>query len=142
MKTTIVNPKTVDRKWYIVDAKDKTLGRLSTVIADTLRGKNKTNYSPSHDTGDHVIVLNADKIKLTGKKLDQKKYYSHSQYAGGLKEINAKDLLVKKPTRVLEHSISGMLPKNKLRDVFMSKLHLYAGETHPHEAQQPINLDV
>ena len=142
MKTTIVNPKNIERKWYIVDAQGKTLGRLSTVIADVLRGKNKTHFSPSHDTGDHVIVINADKIVLTGKKLEQKKYYRHSQYAGGLKEINAKDLLVKKPTMVLQHAISGMLPKNKLRDVVMSKLYLYADSTHPHESQQPINLEL
>lgn len=129
-----------DRQWYIVDAEDQVLGRLATQIADVLRGKNKVNYTPHVDCGDYVIVVNADKVKLTGKKLDQKMYTTHSGYLGGLKETPYKVLMEKHPERAIEHAVKGMLPKNKLQKVFMNKLHVYNGPDHPHEAQQPKEL--
>lgn len=142
MKTTIAKIDQIDRKWYIIDAKDKVLGRISTVIANKLRGKDKAIFSPHMDCGDFVIVVNADKIKLTGNKLDGKMYARHSGYPGGFKEESAKDVLAKKPTRLVELSVRGMLPKNRLRSKFMEKLKLYAGEEHPHEAQQPETLNI
>ncbi len=141
MKTTIAKAEQIERKWYIVDAKDKVLGRMCTTIADKLRGKDKPIFSPHMDCGDFVIVINADKIKLTGNKLKDKKYSRHSGYPGGYREQSAEDLLSKKPTKVVELAVKGMLPKNKLRDKFMSKLKLYAGEEHPHEAQNPEPLN-
>ncbi len=141
MKTTIAKAEQIERKWYIVDAKDKVLGRMCTTIADKLRGKDKPIFSPHMDCGDFVIVINADKIKLTGKKMQDKKYSRHSGYPGGYREQSAEDLLLKKPTKVFELAVKGMLPKNKLRDKFMSKLKLYAGEEHPHEAQNPEPLN-
>lgn len=142
MKTHIAKTQDIDRKWYIVDAKGKILGRMATTIANKLRGKDKPIFSPHMDCGDFVIVINADKIKLTGNKLEDKKYYSHSGHPGALKEESAKHLLVRKPTKIVELAVSGMLPKNKLRAQFMKKLKLYANDEHPHEAQNPISLEV
>lgn len=142
MKTTIAKPVETKRAWYILDAKDKTLGRIATVIADKLRGKNKVIFAPHADYGDFVIVINADKVRLTGKKLSDKLYYTHSGYLGHLKQETAGKLLTRKPTKVLELAVRGMLPKNRLRNKFMEKLKLYAGETHPHEAQQPQTLEI
>lgn len=131
-----------DRQWYVIDAEDQILGRLATQIADILRGKNKPSFTPHVDCGDYVIVINADKVKLTGKKLDQKMYTTHSGYLGGLKETPYRVVMEKHPERAIEHAVKGMLPKNKLQKVFMNKLKVYAGEEHPHEAQQPIKLDI
>lgn len=142
MKTTIVKKESIDRKWYIIDAKDKVLGKVATLVADKLRGKGKPSFSPHMDCGDFVIVINSDKVKLTGNKMNEKMYYSHSGYPSGFKETPAKDLLVKKPTKIVELAISGMLPKNKLRSVFMQKLKVYASEEHPHEAQEPELLEI
>ena len=142
MKTTIAKKEEVNQKWYLIDAKDKVLGRIATTIANKLRGKDKPTFSPHMDCGDHVIVINTDKIKLTGAKMDGKKYYTHSGYPGAIKEESAKRLMERKPTRVLELAISGMLPKNRLRKVFMKKLKLYAGEEHQHSAQSPEKLEV
>ena len=137
MKTFMASPATIDRKWYVVDATGHTLGRLSSEIAKILRGKNKPIFTPHIDTGDHVIVINADKIKVTGKKLDQKIYYSHSEYVGGMKEITLRKLLVKKPEKVMELAVKGMLPKGPLGRQMLTKLHVYAGPEHVHEAQKP-----
>jgi len=142
MKTTIAKKTDVNQNWYLIDAKDKIMGRLAPTIANKLRGKDKPIFSPHMDCGDHVIVINADKVKLTGNKLDDKKYYTHSGYPGAIKEKSAKQLLEKKPTRMLELAVSGMLPKNKLRKIFMKKLKLYAGEEHPHTAQEPKVLEI
>lgn len=142
MKTTVIKKSDLNPKWYIVDAKDKILGKIATRIADKLRGKGKPIFSPHMDCGDFVIVVNADKIKLSGKKIDEKLYYTHSGYPGGFKSRPAKELLKTKPTQVLELAVKGMLPRNKLRKGFMQKLKLYAGETHPHEAQQPQPLEI
>jgi len=138
MNTTYMpNPTKVERKWYVVDAEGQTLGRLAAGVANVLRGKNKPIYTPSEDTGDYVIVVNADKIKVTGKKLDQKKYYSHSDYIGGLKETSLKDMLAKHPERVVEMAVKGMLPKGKLGRQMYKKLFVYAGPEHKHSAQKP-----
>ena len=142
MKTTIAKKSDVNQNWYLIDAKDKIMGRLAPTIANKLRGKDKPIFSPHMDCGDHVIVINADKVKLTGNKLNDKKYYTHSGYPGAIKEKSAKQLLERKPTRILELAVSGMLPKNKLRKIFMKKLKLYAGEEHPHTAQEPKVLAV
>jgi len=142
MKTYIPKNSEINRKWYILDAKNKTLGRIATKIADKLRGKDKPNFTPNMDTGDFVVVINSEKIKLTGEKINQKKYYRHSGYPGALKEKPVKKLLEEKPTNVLERAVKGMLPKNKLRNKFMQKLKLYAGEEHPHEAQKPEKIEV
>lgn len=142
MKTTIAKKSDVNKNWYLIDAKDKILGRLAPTIANKLRGKDKPIFSPHMDCGDHVIVINADKVKLTGNKLDDKKYYTHSGYPGAIKEKPARQLLERKPTRLLELAVSGMLPKNKLRKIFMKKLKLYAGEEHPHTAQEPKVLEI
>lgn len=142
MKTFIPKKEKMIQKWYLIDAKDCVLGRLAPIIANKLRGKDKPIFSPHVDCGDFVVVINADKIKLTGAKLDQKMYYRHSGYPGGLKSETAKELLKRKPTQVLELAVSGMLPKNGLRKVFMKKLKLYSTETHPHEAQQPELLKI
>lgn len=130
------------QKWYVVDAKGAVLGRLATQIAQRLRGKHNPNFTPHADTGDWVIVINADKITLTGRKMDRKVYYRHSGYIGGLKEITAKDLLEKKPEALVRYAVKGMLPKNKLGRQLFKKLKVYAGETHPHEAQQPETLSI
>ncbi|MCR5623908.1 MAG: 50S ribosomal protein L13 [Lachnospiraceae bacterium] len=142
MKTYVATPSDIERKWYVVDATDHTLGRLASEVANILRGKNKPIYTPSVDTGDYVIIVNADKIKVTGKKLDQKMYYHHSDYVGGMKEINLKKLLETKPERVLEHAIIGMLPKGPLGRQMAKKLHIYAGADHKHEAQKPEVLEI
>ena len=137
MKTYMASPSTIERKWYVVDATGYTLGRLSSEIAKVLRGKNKPQYTPHIDTGDFVIVVNAEKIKVTGKKLDQKIYYHHSDYVGGMKETTLKEMLEKKPERVIELAVKGMLPKGPLgRDMF-KKLYVYAGPEHNHAAQKP-----
>jgi len=137
MKTFMANSATVERKWYVVDATGYTLGRLASEIAKILRGKNKPIYTPHADTGDYVIIVNAEKITVTGKKLDQKIYYHHSDYVGGMKETKLKDMLVKKPEKVLELAIKGMLPKGPLGREMYTKLFVYAGPEHKHEAQKP-----
>ena len=137
MRTYVTKPAEIERDWFIVDAEGQTLGRLSTQIATILRGKHKTIYSPSVDCGDYVIVINAEKIKVTGKKVDDKMYYKHSGYPGGLSEINFRDQLQKFPTRPIELAVKGMLPKTKLGRKMIKKLKVYVGENHPHEAQMP-----
>ncbi len=137
MKTFMANPDKVDRKWYVIDAAGCTLGRLSTEVASILRGKKKPIFTPHEDCGDYVIIVNAEKIKVTGKKLDQKVYYSHSDYVGGLKETSLKDMLANHPERVLEHSVKGMLPKGPLGRAMIKKLFVYAGPEHKHQAQKP-----
>ena len=137
MKTFMANPAKIERKWYVVDAEGCTLGRLSSEVAKVLRGKNKPEYTPHVDTGDYVIVINADKIVLTGNKWDEKLYYSHSEYNGGLRTLTAKDMMAKYPTRMVEKAIYGMLPHTKLGDQMRSLLFVYAGNEHPHQAQKP-----
>ncbi|ADU28446.1 50S ribosomal protein L13 [Evansella cellulosilytica] len=138
MRTTyMAKPSEVNRKWYVVDAEGQTLGRLASEVASILRGKHKPTFTPHIDTGDHVILINAEKIHLTGNKLADKKYYRHSQYPGSLKTTTAQEMLDKKPERVLELAIKGMLPKNSLGRKQGMKLHVYAGSEHPHQAQQP-----
>ena len=137
MKTFIANPATIERKWYVVDAEGKTLGRLASEIAKVLRGKNKPIFTPHLDMGDYVIVVNAEKIKVTGKKMDQKIYYHHSDYVGGMKETTLREKLAKKPTEVVEMAVKGMLPKGPLGRQMYTKLHVYAGPEHKHEAQKP-----
>ena len=137
MKSYMASPATIERKWYVVDATGYTLGRLSSEIAKVLRGKNKPTYTPHIDTGDYVIVVNADKIKVTGRKLDQKIYYNHSEYVGGMKETTLRELLAKKPEKVIEHAVKGMLPKGPLGRQMYTKLHVYAGPEHDHAAQKP-----
>jgi len=140
MKTEVAKVENVKRDWYLVDAQDVVLGRLATQVANVLRGKNKAIFTPSVDTGDFVIVVNAEKIALTGRKLDDKVYYSHTGFPGGLKEITAGKLLEKKPEDIIRKAVKGMLPKNKLSRHMLKKLKVYAGATHPHDAQQPKNL--
>ena len=140
MKTFMASPATIDRKWYVVDATDKTLGRLASEVAKVLRGKNKAIFTPHIDTGDYVIVVNAEKIKVTGKKLDQKVYYHHSDYVGGMKETTLKEMLAKKPEKVIELAVKGMLPKGPLGREMYKKLFVYAGPEHKHEAQKPEKL--
>ena len=137
MKTFMASPSTIDRKWYVVDATGCTLGRLASEVAKVLRGKNKAIFTPHIDTGDYVIVINADKIIVTGKKLEQKIYYHHSDYVGGMKETTLREMLNKKPERVIELAVKGMLPKGPLGRQMMTKLHVYAGAEHGHEAQKP-----
>ena len=137
MKTFMASPATIDRKWYVVDATDMTLGRLASEVAKVLRGKNKPIFTPHIDCGDNVIVVNAEKIKVTGKKLDQKVYYHHSDYVGGLKEATLREKLEKKPEQVIELAVKGMLPKGPLGRQMFTKLHVYAGPEHKHEAQKP-----
>ncbi|MCI6498143.1 50S ribosomal protein L13 [Lachnospiraceae bacterium HCP1S3_C3] len=137
MKSYMASPATIERKWYVVDATGYTLGRLSSEIAKVLRGKNKPTYTPHIDTGDYVIVVNADKIKVTGRKLDQKIYYNHSEYVGGMKETTLRELLAKKPEKVIELAVKGMLPKGPLGRQMYTKLHVYAGPEHDHAAQKP-----
>ena len=137
MKTFMASPATIDRKWYVVDATDMTLGRLASEVAKVLRGKNKPNFTPHIDCGDNVIVINAEKIKVTGKKMDQKVYYHHSDYVGGLKEATLREKLEKKPEQVIELAVKGMLPKGPLGRQMFTKLHVYAGPEHKHEAQKP-----
>lgn len=139
-KTQSANKDTVDRKWFVVDAEGQTLGRMCTKIATVLKGKHKPSYTPHVDTGDNVIVINADKIRLTGSKMEQKVYLSYSLYPGGQKSITAKELMAKKPYSVVERAVKGMLPKNKLGRAMFKKLYVYAGAEHPHAAQKPENL--
>ena len=142
MKTFMASPATIDRKWYVVDAEGKTLGRLASEVAKVLRGKNKPIFTPHIDTGDYVIVVNAEKIKVTGKKLDQKVYYRHSGYVGGIKETTLKEMLNKHPERVIEFAVKGMLPKGPLGRQMFTKLHVYAGPDHEQAAQKPEALEI
>jgi len=142
MKTQVAKKNEVSRDWYVVDADSKVLGRVATQIANILRGKNKPTFTPSVDTGDFVIVVNADKIALTGKKLTDKIYYRHSEYPGGLKSISAGKLIEKNAEQVIRKAVKGMLPKNKLSRHMINKLKVYVGATHPHKAQQPKPLDI
>ena len=137
MNSFMANPAKVERKWYVVDATGYTLGRLASEVAKVLRGKNKPIFTPHIDTGDYVIIVNAEKIKVTGKKLDQKIYYHHSDYVGGMKETTLRELLAKKPEKVVELAVKGMLPKGPLGREMFTKLHVYAGAEHPHTAQKP-----
>jgi len=137
MKSFVASPSTIERKWYVVDASQYTLGRLASQVASVLRGKNKPTYTPSIDTGDYVIVINAEKVKVTGKKLDQKIYYSHSEYVGGLKETTLREQLAKKPESVVELAVKGMLPKGPLGRQMFKKLFVYAGPEHEQAAQKP-----
>jgi len=141
-RTYTAKASDIERDWWIVDATGHTLGRLATQIASVLRGKHKPTFTPHMDCGDHVVVINAHKIQVTGRKLDQKFYYRHSGYAGGLKEISLRDQLKKHPTRVIEFAVRGMLPKNRLGRRMFKKLKVYASDTHPHEAQEPKPLDL
>jgi large subunit ribosomal protein L13 len=142
VKTFIPKPGSVKRHWYVVDAEGQTLGRLASHIASVLRGKHKPEYSPATDVGDFVIVVNAEKIHVTGRKMEQKKYYRHSGYPGGLTEITLADQLQRHPTRVLKAAVRGMLPRNRLGRQMLKKLKIYAGPEHPHEAQQPKPLEL
>ncbi len=142
MKTYMANNQTVERKWFVVDAKGQTLGRLSTEVAAILRGKHKPTFTPHVDWGDHVIVINAKDIQLTGKKWQQKKYYSHSQYPGSLKEVNAETMNKNHPNRMIELAVKGMLPHNKLGRKMFKKLYVYDSENHPHQAQKPEVLEL
>ena len=137
MNSFMANPDKIERKWYVVDAEGCTLWRLASEVASVLRGKNKPVFTPHVDTGDYVIVINAEKIKVTGKKLDQKIYYSHSDYVGGMKETTLREMMNKKPEKVIELAVKGMLPKGPLGRQMIKKLHVYAGAEHGHEAQKP-----
>ncbi len=141
MKTFVTKPADVARDWVVVDATDKTLGRLASQIATILRGKHKPSFSPAVDCGDYVIVVNAEKIAVTGRRMEQKKYYRHSNYPGGLTETSLRDMLVKHPDRPIRFAVKGMLPKNRLGRKMMRKLKVYAGPDHPHQAQQPKALE-
>jgi large subunit ribosomal protein L13 len=140
MKTFLPKIDEIEKKWYVVDAEGQVLGRLASRIASVLMGKDKPSYTSFLDTGDYVVVVNAEKVKLTGRKLDEKMYYSHSGYPGGLKEINARDLQQKYPERLVQYAVKGMLPKNKLGRKMFKKLKVYKGEDHPHRAQGPEQL--
>ena len=137
MKTYMANPDKIERKWYVVVAEGATLGRLASEIAKVLRGKNKPEYTPHIDTGDYVIVVNAEKVKVTGKKLQQKIYYNHSDYVGGMRETTLAELLAKKPEKVIELAVKGMLPKGPMGRDMIKKLHVYAGPEHANQAQKP-----
>jgi large subunit ribosomal protein L13 len=138
----VTKPEDIQRDWYVVDARGQTLGRLASEIARIVRGKHKPIYSPSADVGDYVIVINAEKVLVTGRKLDQKMYHRHSGYPGGLKQVSLRRMLEEHPTRVVEHAVRGMLPKNRLGRKMAKKLKVYAGPEHPHEAQQPEPLEL
>ncbi len=142
MKSFMANPDTVERKWYVVDADGATLGRLASEVAAVLRGKNKPIFTPHVDCGDYVIVINADKITVSGKKMEQKVYYSHSLYVGGMKETTLREMMAKKPEKVIEKAVKGMLPKGPLGEQMYKKLHVYAGENHNHQAQKPEVLTI
>ena len=142
MKTYMANPDKIERKWYVVDATDCTLGRLASEVAKVLRGKNKPEFTPHVDTGDNVIIVNAEKIKVTGKKMDQKIYYHHSDYVGGMKETTLAEMLAKKPEKVIELAVKGMLPKGPLGRTMYKKLFVYAGPEHNHAAQKPEALSL
>jgi len=142
MKTFTATPSTIKREWCVVDATDKTLGRLATELASRLRGKHKPEFTPNMDTGDHMVVINAEKIKVTGNKLEDKMYHRHTGYIGNLKSINLGKLLDQHPERVIQTAVKGMLPKNPLGRAMFRKLHVYAGPEHPHQAQQPTQLEL
>ncbi len=142
MKTVSTRPEDVDRSWFVVDAENKTLGRLATEIAARLRGKHKPEYTPHVDTGDYIVVVNADKVRVTGNKYNDKMYYRHSGYPGGIKEMNFKDMQDRHPERIIEKAVKGMLPKNPLGRAMFKKLKVYAGAEHPHTAQQPQSLEI
>lgn len=142
MNTFMANPDKIDRQWYVVDAKGVTLGRLASEVASVLRGKNKPVFTPHVDCGDYVIVVNADKVKVTGKKLEQKIYYNHSEYVGGMRETTLRELLAKKPERVVELAVKGMLPKGPLGRKMYTKLHIYAGPNHEQQAQKPVAMEI
>lgn len=142
MKTFVTKPADVERKWYVVDAEGQTLGRLSSRIAAVLRGKHKPTFSPSVDCGDYVVVINAEKIAVTGQRMDKKFYYRHSGYPGGLSSISLRDQLERYPTRPVELAVKGMLPKNALGRKMIKKLKVYAGSDHPHQAQMPEKLEL
>ena len=140
MKTFMANPAKIEKKWYVVDATGMTLGRLASEVAKILRGKNKPEFTPHVDTGDYVIITNAEKVKVTGRKLDQKIYYHHSDYVGGMKETTLREMLDKKPEKVVELAVKGMLPKGPLGRQMLTKLHVYIGAEHNHQAQKPETL--
>ena len=140
MKTYMASPSTIERKWYVVDAEGLTLGRLASEVAKILRGKNKPTFTPHIDTGDYVIIVNAEKVKVTGKKLDQKIYYHHSEYVGGMKETTLREMMAKKPEKVVELAVKGMLPKGPLGRAMYKKLFVYAGPEHNQQAQKPETL--
>ena len=142
MQTYMANPDKIERKWYVVDAEGCTLGRLASGVASVLRGKNKPQFTPHVDTGDYVIVVNADKIKVTGKKMDQKSYYNHSDYVGGMRETTLREMMAKKPEKVIELAVKGMLPKGPLGRSMITKLHVYAGPEHEQAAQKPEVLEI
>ncbi len=142
MKTFSAKPETVKRDWYVVDASGKTLGRLASEIATRLRGKHKPVYTPHVDTGDYIVVVNASNIKVTGNKGEQKMYYRHSEFPGGIKGVTFNKLIAKKPQEIIEKAVKGMLPKGPLGYAMFSKLKVYGGAEHPHTAQQPIALDI
>ncbi len=137
MKTYMANPDKIERKWYLVDAQGLTLGRMASEVAKVLRGKNKPEFTPHVDTGDYVVIVNAEKVKVTGKKLKQKIYYNHSDYVGGMRETTLSDMMQKKPERVVELAVKGMLPKGPLGREMIKKLHVYAGPEHKQQAQKP-----
>ena len=141
MKTYVPKAGEIERRWLIVDATGRTLGRLASDIARALRGKHKPTYTPNADVGDFVIVVNAEKFRVSGNKMEDKRYYRHSGYPGGLKVMTLREMTQRHPTRVIEHAVRGMLPKNALGDALLRKLRVYAGPTHPHQAQQPVPLD-
>lgn len=141
-QTTMAKEATIERKWYVVDATDMVLGRLASQVATVLRGKNKPTYTPHVDTGDYVIIINADKVRMTGKKLETVKYYHHTGWLGGLKVKTAKEFLEKDPVGFVEHAVKGMLPHNTLGKAQGMKLFVYAGDTHPHAAQKPVELKI
>jgi len=142
MKTFMASAETVERNWYVVDAEGQTLGRLASEVAKVLRGKNKPTYTPHVDCGDHVIIINAEKVVLTGKKLDQKYYRYHTGYPGGLREVKYRDLMATKPEKAVMVAVKGMLPKNSLGRKMLTKLRVYKGAEHGHEAQQPVTLEI
>lgn len=142
MKTYSAKPETVKRDWYIIDASGKTLGRMSTEIANRLRGKNKPEFTPHVDGGDYIVVINAEKVHVTGNKAKDKMYYSHSGYIGGIKSISFEKLIAKAPERAIESAVKGMMPKGPLGRAMFKKLKVYAGESHPHSAQQPKELNI
>ena len=142
MKTYVVTPSDVEREWFVVDAAGKTLGRLASEIAPILRGKHKPIFTPRMDVGDYVIVINAEKVAVTGRKRQEKVYYRHSQYPGGFRAMTLEEMLEKHPTRVIKRAVRGMIPKNRLGEAVMKKLKVYAGDSHPHQAQQPQPLEL
>lgn len=142
MKTLSAKPESVTRDWYVVDASDKTLGRLSTEIARRLRGKHKPEYTPHVDTGDYIVVVNADKVRVTGRKSTDKQYYRHTGYPGGIRSMNFEQMIERHPERVIEYSVKGMLPRGPLGRAMFKKLKVYAGDEHPHTAQQPQQLEI